>query len=215
MHKAKWLMVVAGLMIWAVVGCTSNANTSEGQQTGQTVANNNVSALNWQVPSFTYTNQDGETFGLRDLQEKVWLTDFIFTRCPNICPPMTANMLKIQNTLKQAGVEAEIVSFSVDPEYDQPEKLKEFANKYGVDLNSWHFMTGYSFEEIQKLVKETFKGVVSKQEGPSPDVPVLVNHPSQFYLVDQNGKVVKFYDGLRPDDKQIVNDIKTLQQEGK
>ncbi|MBA4602709.1 SCO family protein [Thermoactinomyces sp. AMNI-1] len=201
-------------MIWAVAGCASNADTTAERNSGQTAANNDVSALNWQVPFFTYTNQDGETFGFQDLKGKIWLTDFIFTRCPNICPPMTANMLKIQNALKQAGMEAEIVSFSVDPEYDQPEKLKEFAKNYGADLNSWHFVTGYSFEEIQKLVKDTFKGAVSRQEGPSPDVPVLVNHPSQFYLVDQNGKVVKFYDGLRPDAGQIVNDIKVL-QEGK
>ncbi len=212
MHKATWLAVMVSLMIWAVAGCTSDADNTEGQQVVQTETNNDVSALNWQVPSFTYTNQEREPFGLRDLQGKVWLTDFIFTRCPNICPPMTANMLQIQKTLKQAGVEAEIVSFSVDPEFDQPEKLKEFANKYGVDLNSWHFVTGYSFEEMQKIVKETFKGAVSKQEGPSPDVPVLINHPSQFYLVDQNGKVVKFYDGLKPDAKQIANDIKTLQK---
>lgn len=210
-------MLMVSLVIWAVAGCTSDANTTatEGQQTGQTTPENDVSALNWQVPSFTYTNQDGETLGLRDLQGKVWLTDFIFTRCPNICPPMTANMLKIQKELKQAGVEAEIVSFSVDPEYDQPDKLKEFAENYGVDLSSWHFVTGYSFDEIQKMVKDTFKGVVSRQEGPSPDVPVLVNHPSQFYLVDQNGKVVKFYDGLGPDVKQVVKDIKSLQQERK
>ncbi|MGA8943153.1 MAG: SCO family protein [Thermoactinomyces sp.] len=217
MQQAKWLMLMVSLVIWAVAGCTSDANTTatEGQQTGQTTPENDVSALNWQVPSFTYTNQDGETLGLRDLQGKVWLTDFIFTRCPNICPPMTANMLKIQKELKQAGVEAEIVSFSVDPEYDQPDKLKEFAENYGVDLSSWHFVTGYSFDEIQKMVKDTFKGVVSRQEGPSPDVPVLVNHPSQFYLVDQNGKVVKFYDGLGPDVKQVVKDIKSLQQERK
>ncbi|WP_246333857.1 SCO family protein [Thermoactinomyces mirandus] len=214
MNKVKWFAIMVGVMIWAVAGCASNADTTAERNSGQTAANNDVSALNWQVPFFTYTNQDGETFGFQDLKGKIWLTDFIFTRCPNICPPMTANMLKIQNALKQAGMEAEIVSFSVDPEYDQPEKLKEFAKNYGADLNSWHFVTGYSFEEIQKLVKDTFKGAVSRQEGPSPDVPVLVNHPSQFYLVDQNGKVVKFYDGLRPDAGQIVNDIKVL-QEGK
>jgi protein SCO1 len=211
--SGKWLTLILIGMLAVLAGCSAGDRPAEETQTGQSAASDNdVSDLNWQVPSFTYTNQNNETVGLEDLKGKVWLADFIFTRCPNVCPPMTANMSKVQEALKQAGVKAEIVSFTVDPEHDQPEQLREFAEKHHADLNSWHFLTGYSLEEIQKLTREAFKGSISQQEGPSPDVPLLVNHPTQFYLIDQNGKVVKFYDGLKPDAGQIIQDIKNLQK---
>lgn len=213
MKPGKWFALILVCMLVMVAGCSADETPSD-QSNGaeQNAASNDVSDLNWQVPSFTYTNQNNEAVGLNDLKGKVWLADFIFTRCPNVCPPMTANMSKVQEDLKQAGVEVEIVSFTVDPEHDQPEQLKEFAEKHHADLNSWHFLTGYSLEEIQKLAQDAFKGAISQQEGPSPDVPLLVNHPTQFYLIDQNGKVVKFYDGLKPDSKQIIQDIKALQK---
>lgn len=173
---------------------------------------NDVSELNWKVPDFTFIDQNGEKVGLKDLEGKYWLTDFVFTRCPNVCPPMTANMAKVQQHVKQAGTDLTFVSFSVDPDYDKPEVLKKFADEHGADHVNWHFLTGYQLEEIQKIVKDTFKGAIIHQKGSSPEVPLLVNHPTQFYLIDGTGKVVKFYDGLNPDPEQILKDVQELQK---
>jgi protein SCO1/2 len=138
----------------------------------------------------------------------VWIVDFVFTRCPDICSPMTANMVKLQNELKKAGVKAELVSFSVDPKYDKPKILKQFGQNFKVDFSNWHFLTGYSQEWIQALVKNTFKNVL-QNVSKNPNMPMF-NHPSQWYLIDQKGQVRKIYDGLRPDYQKIVQDVKEL-----
>ncbi|SHE47966.1 protein SCO1/2 [Seinonella peptonophila] len=180
--------------------------SNEKQQT------NDVSDMNWHVPSFQAVDQNGQSFGLPQMKGKVWLADFIFTRCPNICPPMTANMSRVQKELKNQKLDVSIVSFSADPVYDQPEILKKFATKYSADLSNWSFLTGYSLTDVQKIVQTAFKGTITQQPGPSKEMPLLVNHPSQFYLIDGQGKVRKFYDGLRPNPKQIAQDIQELTQ---
>src|SRR5690606_17310406 len=71
--------------------------------------------LNWKVEEFTFTDQEGNPYGLQDLKGKVWVADFIFTNCETVCLPMTSNMSTLQNKLAEKGVHAEFVSFSVDP----------------------------------------------------------------------------------------------------
>jgi len=173
---------------------------------------NDVTSLNWYIPPFDAVDHTGEKFTLKNMEGDFWLADLIFTRCNNVCPPMTANLAKVQNELKKQGVEIKMVSFSVDPDYDQPKILTEFANKYQADLSNWYFLTGYSFQDIQKITETAFKSNITKSKGPTEEVPVLINHPSRFYLIDQKGKVRKFYDGLNPDPQKIASDIQQLQK---
>lgn len=101
--------------------------------------------LNWKLDNFSYTDQNGKTFGRDDLKGKVWVADFIFTSCKTVCPPLIANMERLQRMLKDEGVQnVEFVSFSVDPTVDTPSKLKEFMSRYDMDESKWHFLTGYS-----------------------------------------------------------------------
>lgn len=194
-----------------LIGC-SNPSTTPQQQ--QTQAQNDVTDLNWQVPAFHAVDQTGKPVTLDSLKGKVWLTHFLFTRCPNICPPMTANLARVQKALAKAGVPATMVSFSVDPDYDKPDVLKKFGMNHGANLANWHFLTGYKFSDVQQIGQAAFKGQISKVQSNDPNT-VLFNHPSQFYLVDQTGKVRKFYDGIRPNVQQIVNDVKQVNQAGK
>jgi protein SCO1 len=172
------------------------------------IGNKIENPLNYEVQDFTFTNQHGEPFGLKDLKGKIWIADFVFTNCETVCPPMTAHMAKLQRKVKEAGLKnVEFVSFSVDPEVDTPEVLKEYAAKYEADEKNWHFLTGYSQEEIEKFAQENFKTIVKK-----PQNNDQVIHGVDFYLVDQNGKVLKSYNGVEntPYD-EIIKDIKTLQ----
>jgi protein SCO1 len=164
--------------------------------------------LNYEVQNFTFTNQNGEPFGLKDLKGKIWVADFVFTNCETVCPPMTAHMAQLQRKVKEAGLKnVEFVSFSVDPEMDTPEVLKEYAAKYEADEKNWHFLTGYSQEEIENFAKESFKTIVQK-----PQNTDQVIHGVDFYLVDQNGKVLKSYNGVENTPyEEIIKDIKTLQ----
>src|SRR5690625_72867 len=82
------------------------------------------------IPAFDYTNQDNEDFGSSDLEGKWWIADFIFTNCTSVCLPMTSNMAVLQEKLEEEDIDAELVSFSVDPDYDTPEVLKDYSEQY-------------------------------------------------------------------------------------
>ena len=163
--------------------------------------------LNYPVEEFNYTNHKGEDFGLQDLEGKVWLANFIFTNCADVCLPMTANMKILQDRVKEEGIEnVRFVSFSVDPTVDSAEALIEFGNMFGVDDSNWDFLTGYSQETIEQFVLNSFKAIVKK-----PESGDQVIHGTSFYLIDAEGNVMKDYSGLEMPTEDIIKDIKTLQ----
>ena len=165
-------------------------------------------AKNWPVKDFTYTNQNGKSFGLKDLEGKVWVANFIFTNCNDVCLLMTANMKKLQDLAVEEGIEnIEFVSFSVDPAVDSPEVMTEFGKQFNVDFKNWHFLTGYQQEEIENLALTSFKTIVKK-----PESGDQVLHGTDFFLIDGEGKIMKYYTGLAeiPLDG-IIKDIKSIQ----
>lgn len=165
-------------------------------------------ATNWPINDFTFTDQTNKPFGLKDLQGKVWIADFVFTSCKDICPPMTANMAKLQEMVKKSGIKnVEFVSFSVDPAVDSPDALRKYANQFRADPNNWTFLTGYSQKSIENFALKNFKALVKK-----PKEGDQVIHGTDFYLVGPDGKIKKTYSGFKnvPFAK-IINDIKILQ----
>ncbi|WP_138859827.1 SCO family protein [Exiguobacterium mexicanum] len=165
--------------------------------------------LNWEIESFNYMNQNEEMVSLDDLKGKVWMADFVFTNCETVCPPMTYNMTKLNEALVEEGVEdVQFVSFSVDPTVDTPDKIKEFMANYDLAKADWQFLTGYSQEEIEAFAQQNFKALVRK-----PSEGTQVDHATWFYLVDQDGKIIKAYQGFQDVPiEDIVSDIKILQE---
>lgn len=164
-------------------------------------------AKNWPIDDFTFIDQNGRSFGLMNLKGKVWVADFVFTNCKTVCPPMTANMVKLQRMAKKEKLDVEFVSFSVDPEIDKPEMLKQYASKFHADLSNWHFLTGYSQKEIEAFAQKNFKTIVQK-----PQRGDQVIHGTDFYLLDQNGNIVQSYNGWSDVPyEQILKHIKILQ----
>lgn len=165
-------------------------------------------STSWEVGDFIYKNQNEETVSLNDLKGKVWVANFIFTNCTTVCLPMTSNMTKLQMELKEQGIEdVQLVSFSVDPTVDTPAVLKEYGDNYRADYSNWDFLTGYTQETIEQFAKESFKAIVMK-----PEDNDQVTHGTSFYLVSQDGVVVKSYNGVSdfPTDEMIKH-IKILQ----
>jgi protein SCO1 len=164
--------------------------------------------LDYPVKDFNAVTQDNQPFEKKNLDGKIWVADFIFTNCADVCPPMTANMTKLQKMVEDEKLEnVEFVSFSVDPTVDTPEKLTEYAKNFGLKDNNWTFLTGYTQEFIEKYAKETFKTLVKKpQEGDQ------VIHQTYFFLVGPDQKVKKIYNGYQevPYD-EMISDIKLLQ----
>lgn len=118
---------------------------------------------------------------------------------------MTTNMTKLQEKVKEEGLNIEIVSFSVDPTNDKPEKLKEYVLKFNDDTSNWNLLTGYTQEYIEDYALTNFKTVVKK-----PEIDNQVIHGTSFFLINQDGKVVKDYDGLTVPYNDIIKDIKLL-----
>ncbi|WHZ01416.1 SCO family protein [Neobacillus sp. YX16] len=164
--------------------------------------------LDYPVKDFTAVTHENKAFEKKNLDGKIWVADFIFTNCADVCPPMTANMTKLQKMVEDEKLEnVEFVSFSVDPTVDTPEKLTEYAQNFGLKDDNWTFLTGYSQEFIETYARETFKTLVKKpQEGDQ------VIHQTYFFLVGPDEKVKKIYDGYQevPYD-EMISDIKALQ----
>lgn len=171
-------------------------------------SNGKPNQLGYQVEPFEAINQNGQPVSLSDLKGKVWIADFVFTNCITVCPTMTANMSELQKHLNSAGVEAELISFSVDPEYDDPDALKDYLTKFDADFSNWHALTGYEFDEIKTFVLDSFKTVVAKDTSSGQ-----VIHGTSFFLVDPSGTVVAKYDGtLDPPYDKMIKEVKALQQ---
>ena len=158
-----------------------------------------------EIADFQFTTQDNEKLGLEDLEGEWWIAYFMYTECTIVCPQTTPNMVKVQKELGDLGLEPQIISFSIDPENDTPDVLKEYADEYQVDLSNWTFLTGYDFDEIQKLSKKSFKTVL---EGGGPNTHEFV-HSTYFFLVNPDGQIVKKYDGLSDEEVDaLIGDLK-------
>ncbi|UYZ21572.1 SCO family protein [Mesobacillus jeotgali] len=166
--------------------------------------------LNWEINDFTFENQNGKKVGMEDLNGEVWVADFIFTSCETVCPPMTANMDILNQKLKKEGINnIKFVSFSVDPDVDTPDRRKDYMERYDINPDKWHFLSGYSQQTIEDFALKNFKTIVKKPEN---DDQVI--HGTSFYLVDKDGVIVKDYPSLSDVPfEQMIEDIKILLNE--
>ena len=167
------------------------------------------------VPSFSFTDQNNKTVTNDDFAGKIYVIEFFFTTWPSICPLMTENMIKVQDEFL-GNPKVGMASFSIDPEHDTPEVLKEYAENKGITKPQWHLLTGEK-EKIFNLANEGFNLYV----GEASEVEGGFEHSGFFALIDQegnirsrkdeNGNPIIYYDGL--DDKNIQmlkEDIKKL-----
>jgi protein SCO1/2 len=95
------------------------------------------------VPDVTLQDAAGQPVSLRALvgTEKPLALNFIFTTCTTICPVMTATFAQMRRELGEPGSRLRMVSISIDPEYDRPQVLKSYADRYGAE-GEWTFLTG-------------------------------------------------------------------------
>tara|TARA_Y100000994_G_C15663615_1_gene430609 strand:+ start:488 stop:1213 length:726 start_codon:yes stop_codon:yes gene_type:complete len=169
------------------------------------------------VPEFKLINQEKKEITNQDLLGFNYIVNFFFTSCPTICPTTTLNLIELQNKINKYEINNfKIISVSVDPENDTPQKLKEYAISMNIDLSNWEFLTG-SQQEIYDLVKSGF----SLSVGQDSLAPGGVFHSSSVTIVDDEGylrtgidkkKNKKFvYDGtLYSDIKLLVGEIQRL-----
>tara|TARA_R110002072_G_scaffold142804_4_gene288379 strand:+ start:31494 stop:32183 length:690 start_codon:yes stop_codon:yes gene_type:complete len=168
-----------------------------------------------EVPDFNFINQNGDEVDNNYYNDKVYVVEFFFSTCPSICPIMNTNMLKVQEAFKTRE-DFGIASFTIDPEHDTPEVLKEYANAYEANHPHWNFLTGDK-GDIMKLSNEGFKLYAAENE----EVEGGFEHSGLFALIDKNGKIrsrkdengnpIIYYNGLEDEGvKMLIADIKKL-----
>ncbi len=170
------------------------------------------------VPDFSFTNQNGQAITNETYDGKVYVVEFFFTTCPDICPIMNRNMVKVQNEF-YGNPDVGIASFTINPKYDTPEVLKQYALNYKVTNPNWHMLTGDK-DAIYTLANEgfhIFAGTVLEEEE-------SFEHSGMFALIDkegnirsridENGNPLIYYDGLEDKAiKMLIEDISVLLKE--
>jgi protein SCO1 len=172
-------IVTAGLLFWL-------RQVQVQQLTNRTISSYGV------LPSFEFINQDAQPFGSTQLAGKIWIADFIFTSCPGPCPIISSRMSELQKPLEKTDIH--LVSFSVDPERDTPDVLRDYAEKLQAQPKRWDFLTG-SRTAIYALTRDGFKLAVSD----GSDEARMPVHSTRVVLVDRRGAIRGYYDALAPD----------------
>lgn len=165
------------------------------------------------VSDFELIDSGGEKVQRDDLLGRVWVADFFFTSCAGICPMMSKRMAELQAGL-DADEQVTLVSISVDPERDQPERLRRYAAKYEADPLRWWFLTGDK-RDIYRLSQESFHlGVEDAPvDGREPGMEDVL-HSSRFVLLDRKSRIRGYYDGEEPNTvERLLADIRRLLKE--
>jgi len=150
------------------------------------------------IPDFTFTNQLGQPVGKAEMVGKVTIVDFFFTSCPSICPLMSTEMERVNDMFREEP-KIQILSISIDPEFDTPEILKGYADKYNAQAGKWDFLTGEKTETYQ-LAKCGF--ILPTLDGMG--VPDDFAHSDKFVLVDELGRIRGFYSGTNREEVDLL-----------
>jgi protein SCO1 len=150
------------------------------------------------IQNISLINQLGDSVSLDDINGSIIIANFFFTRCPSICPILTKNMKDLQNAMKMKNHRRRLdssyvrfISFTVDPERDSAEVLKRYADRYGVNHDTWWFLTG----ERKKIYDFSFNELkIGLQDGEGVDSNFI--HTQKFVLIDKYRTVRGYYDGL-------------------
>jgi protein SCO1 len=140
---------------------------------------------------FQLTERSGRTVSQADLQDRVWVAAFIFTRCPLSCPRISSVMKGLQDRL--AATNALLISISVDPDHDKPPILKAYANQFGARPDRWWFLTGDK-ASIYHLIRDEFKLALAESAAGDSALGIeAVSHSDRLALVDR-GRVAGFFE---------------------
>jgi protein SCO1/2 len=145
-----------------------------------------------EIPAFTLRDETGHEFTQEALRGHVTLVNFIFTRCESICPVTSMKMQKLQEKTSMAGDTIKLVSFSVDPTYDTPERLAAYAKRFAADPARWRFVTG-PFASVQALVTGPMMQSM-QQNGVTASGAPDIAHNGHFVLVDTQLHIRGLYD---------------------
>ena len=158
------------------------------------------------ISDFKLTNQNGKEITQANYKDKIYVADFFFTTCQDICPVMTKNMYQLQEELKNDN-EVLLLSHTVIPEVDTVEQLKEYAIENNVDDSKWNLVTGDK-KQIYELARKSYLAV---EDSNFNEFDMI--HTENFMLIDKEKQIRGFYDGTNSEEiNRLLKDIEILKQ---
>lgn len=149
----------------------------------------------FRIGEFRFLDQDGRSVSPEDLRGQVWVASIFFGHCKAICPGVVKQLKKLHDAVTDPRVR--ICSFTLDPERDTPEKLKEYAAAVGADTARWRFVRAPDQQAIFEFSRNQLKLMVEATGDPDN-----INHSGQFLLVDGNNQVRGIYEFNDPADME-------------
>ena len=176
------------------------------------------------LPDFSLIERSGRRVERLEFLGKIWVVDFMYTRCPDTCPLQSAEMARLQADLATES-DARLASITVDPTRDTPQVLSRYADRFKAHHGRWLFLTGEK-EAIYRLAQEGLRLPILDPKNkagvlePGPAMAsegaggITVLHSSRFVLVDRKARIRSYYDSTDMDSLQkLRQDVKALLQE--
>jgi protein SCO1/2 len=164
------------------------------------------------LPEFAMTAVEADgtrPFSRADMAGKVWIADFVFTRCAGPCPLLSERMAALAGALPP---EVGLLTVGVDSEGDTPERLRAYARRHGARFDRWVFVRGTPAQTYH-LLYAGFRLPLSVD--PSAPAELRAAHSTRFVLVDRAGGIRGYYDGLSDSDNAaLARDARRLLEVG-
>ncbi len=159
------------------------------------------------IPDFQFVNQSGDTVTHKTFEDKIYVTNFFFTLCPNVCRRMTNNLTLVQEKFSN-DERVKILSHTVMPWADSVQRLAEYAALNDINSRQWHLVTGNQ-AEIYQIARESYFADEGFGKSLTSNEDFL--HTENVFLIDQKRRIRGIYNGtIRLDMKRMIDDIHTL-----
>jgi protein SCO1/2 len=160
------------------------------------------------IPPFALTDQNGQLITNKTTTGKIYVANFFFTRCGNICPKMTDNMHKVADVFANDS-NVMFISHSVMPAFDQTSVLRKYAKDKNITNPNWHLLTG-SQAVIYTLAREGYFADAATKSA----ITLQFLHTENFILVDKHGHIRGVYNGtIGVEVNNLVKHIQMLKAE--
>ncbi len=206
-HWSTHTILVLSFILSLAIGCGAPSDRGAGKapnaaDDSKATADGELPVLG-QVPAFLLTDQDDQPFAKDQLDGHLWIATWIFTRCGNTCPIQTAEFKALQDELRQSNDlgDVQLVTFTVDPEFDTPDVLKGYGVDAKADFDHWHFLTGPR-GDLWDLSADGFQLEIKSDR----DAESLFAHSEFLILVDRESRIRGLYPATSPTAKQQLRE---------
>lgn len=204
-----WYFILGAICLPLLISAGMNFNRSQQELPvlGQNKYAPNPDEVHT-IQEFEFTNQLGEVFSTKDIENKIVVANFFFSTCLTVCPVMTRNLQAVQTEFLNDD-EVVLISHTVDPETDTPEKLNEYGELFSIDEHKWNLVTGNK-KDIYILARNSYQVVATDGDGGPNDFI----HSENIMLVDTKKRLRGYYDGTEKSSiDQLIRDINKLKKE--